>query len=86
MVKLKKWDKVYIEWTDITGEGPNWSEDKDDDLIPAECKTVGFVLQHNKKFIKICGSYSSEHVSDKTVIPRGCISKIELLDHLNEPK
>ena len=57
------------------GQGPNWEEDKDD-LKPADCETLGFVLYKNKKYITVCGSKADCNVSDRTVIPRGCIVEL----------
>ena len=78
-MKLSKWDMVLIEWDDTVGQGPNWEEAKDN-LLPAECKTVGMVLYKNKKYITVCGSVTDEAVSDRTVIPQGCIREIVVLE------
>ena len=82
-MKLKKWDTVHIRWQDIVGEGPNWAEDKDD-LKPARCSTLGFILYNNKKSITVCGSRADDHVSDRTVIPKGCIVRIIKLQPVDE--
>ena len=74
--KLHKWDVVFIIWQDITGQGPAWEVDIDDDLLPAVCVTSGIVLQYNKQFVKICGSANAETISDKVTIPRGTILKV----------
>ena len=83
-MKLKKWDKVHIKWQDIVGQGPNWEEDKDD-IKPANCETLGFVLYENKNYITVCGSKADENVSDRTVIPRGCIVELIKLIPKDDP-
>ena len=81
-MKLQKFDFVHIEWYDIVGEGPNWSEDKDDDLLPAPCVTGGYILQgwtQRAKYLKVASSMNQETVSDKTAYPKGAIKDIILL-------
>ena len=76
---LKKWDSVHVKWQDIVGEGPHWDE-CNDDLKPASCETLGFVLYKNKQYLTICGSKTDNVVSDKTVIPWGCIVEVIKLE------
>jgi hypothetical protein len=78
-MNLKKWDIILIEWNDTVGQGPIWEEIADN-LKPAKCRTVGFVLFKNRQYITVCGSKADDNVSDRTVIPRGCISEIVVLE------
>jgi hypothetical protein len=77
-MKLKKWDMVLVKWDDTVGQGPVW-EEASDNLTPAKCDTLGFILYNNKQYITVCGSKTDGSVSDRTVVPKGCISEIVLL-------
>ena len=66
---------VLIKWDDTVGQGPVW-EEANDNLKPAKCETLGFVLYKNREYITVCGSKADDNVSDRTVIPQGCISEV----------
>ena len=78
-MKLKKWDLILVRWYDTVGQGPVWEEDNDD-LKPAWAETIGFVLYKNKNYLTLCGSKTEDVISDKTVIPQGCVYEVIKLE------
>ncbi len=46
---------VLVEWKDATTYGDNFTMEEIKELICGSCKTIGFLLEKNKEYIKICG-------------------------------
>jgi hypothetical protein len=74
---------VAIHWDDAMGPtGPWEGSDSISPLIPAKCKTVGFVLEENDLYITVVQTYYIEEngtptVSGRMTIPKGCIEAIK---------
>lgn len=74
---MKKGDRVLVVWYDITAELHT-----EDDIEPVEAETVGWIDCCNKNWVRIVTTRYREKrrfakLSDKIVIPKGCIKSIE---------
>lgn len=57
--KRKNPKLYYIEWEDPASEHSGWFELIDDELeklVPAEVKSVGWIIKENKKYIVVASS------------------------------
>ena len=78
------WRKVQVKWADIVSHSDWFDIPKAKKLKPAICFTRGYLFHEDKDTVIIIGSYNLstddnltiEQVSDITVIPKGCIIKI----------
>lgn len=66
---------VCVEWDDA------WFEVDDSGNRPAEydCKTVGFLLEENEKWVRLAGELIPGGHRAVTHIPRACVRHIEWL-------
>ena len=78
----KKSPKLYfVEWKDPTSTHNGWfelSESEIDKLLPAEVKSVGWVIRENKDFIVLASSLIEKDNcgSGDTTILRGLITNM----------
>jgi len=69
---------VLVKWED-SASASGWTDE--DDLAPAECETVGYLLKKNKDRVVVVQSTSDiAHYDNRFAIPRGCIKSIKELD------
>lgn len=89
-MKHINYDKVIVEWLDISSDGCDgaWNtEDQLKDLVPAICTTIGYLYEDNKDWIKTFATYSINEnsedfdIGDAVVIPRGCILLIKKIEN-----
>jgi len=82
-IKINKLKLVEVEWEDILSSESGWVDIESIIVKPDELlhKTTGYLLILDKKYAVIIGSISSilENASSITIIPRGCIQKINYL-------
>lgn len=75
--KMKKDELVMVQWDD-SASNSSWvfKEDAKPGLL--SCRTVGFVLEDNKKHLSLyCTDCENGKISDQTCIPRSCVRKIQ---------
>jgi|SRR3990172_7792632 len=85
-LKKTKWPLtklVEVEWEDITSENGGWSS-IDDSKKNSHCvimKSAGYLLEKNKKYVKICMTQADEDMGLALVktFPIGCVKKIRTL-------
>ena len=71
----KKGSLVRCEWLDATGYvGVEESVPK-----PSPCATVGWIHEVKDEYIVLASSLYQDNVGDFTVLPRGMIQKVKLL-------
>ena len=88
-MKHINYDKVIVEWLDISSDGCDdaWNtEEQLKDLVPALCTTIGYLYEDNKDWIKTFATYSFN--SDQTLdfgdcvcIPKGVVRSIRKLEN-----
>lgn len=74
--KLKKYDLLYVRWTDsYTLNHGEWTDEDDIEDIEVEIETVGLFLRKTSKTLTICqGRYINDSGAHGVfVIPLGCI-------------
>jgi hypothetical protein len=70
---------VEVLWEDITSN-TGWHEPKEIlHYKPLEIKTVGYLINKDKKYLKLGHTVSEDNDSDFTIIPVGVIKKIRSL-------
>jgi hypothetical protein len=75
LTQVKKGDSVCVKWLDIKA-----ALHTDEQILPAHAITLGWVDASNPTWIRISTTkYVGEldELSDKIVIPRGCIENIK---------
>ena len=72
--KFKKGDRVFIEWVDIVADVHT-----EDDIVPCEAETVGWVDAQSPTWIRVLTSRYLDgcNLADKIVIPKGCIKNVK---------
>ena len=71
-------DLVYVEWMDhATGSG--WLPDDDVNTDPVPCRSIGWVLKHDKKVLVLFAmeDTAAKVTSGRQYIIKGCITKIK---------
>jgi len=85
-MKLKKYDKIEIDWTDSCTHVTRWTDEKKydyekDDKFTRTGKSTGYYLKSTKSNIFFCqrlfGLEKDRDVGGVDSIPRGCILKIK---------
>ena len=70
---------LIVDWYD-TESKPEWTE-KDDTKKwgnkYCEIRSVGFLIDDNKKCLVLCAMYNDNDFGDIHKIPKGCIKKIK---------
>lgn len=70
---------VLVEWLD-TSSNSNWATKEEAKPKVLTCRTIGFLLERNKKHIAIYATDSeSGNISDRVCIPKGCIKSVKRL-------
>lgn len=75
--KFAKYEMLLVEWDDIYSD-PAWRSDANT-VDTAKVLTIGFYLDNKGRKLRIAHSLCSDGDSDVTVIPFGCVSKIDKL-------
>ena len=93
-MRFKKYDIVEIEWLDSHSIGgwkspkevKDWIERANNDFL---IKTLGYFVQEDKNFIRICQSYDSQHLNpdgerddnkdNLFAVARKCIERIRII-------
>jgi hypothetical protein len=82
-VHLTKGTKlVKVEWKDAF-ESNGWSYDLDE-MVPADCSTIGYLIQDLETHITVASSTADHGVCNCMTIPKGCIVKITDLKEAEE--
>ena len=80
-IKLKntKYFFYKVIWEDITADGGHATAEEFQKMKPSIMITHGYLFEKNKKYVRTFASYeeNDELFSDRNVIPRGCILKME---------
>tara|TARA_X000001382_G_scaffold99888_1_gene74387 strand:- start:43 stop:276 length:234 start_codon:yes stop_codon:yes gene_type:complete len=71
--KLKKHDRVLVEWVDIVVDVHT-----EDEIEPCQAETVGWIDSLTKKYIRVITSRYLDtcDLADKIVIPMGCVNNV----------
>ncbi len=70
---------VEVEWEDAASSG-GWATKESYMLSPVICKTTGYLLQKNKKYLVVVQSEDQNgKVNDAITIPMKCVKKIRRL-------
>lgn len=82
---MKKYDIIEVTWVDSHSDEGVWKDKREfEDWIiegaqKAEVKTVGYFLQEDKDFIRICQSKDGGELLDSLfAIAKPCIKKIHV--------
>ena len=65
---------VKVEWKDAF-ETNGWSYELEE-MVPADCTTIGYLVQDCETYITIVSSSADCGVCNCMTIPKGCIVKI----------
>ena len=77
---MKKYSKVEVIWTDSTSGKIEWEYLSDLDKLPtSKCRTIGYVLEDNKKYITLGFSMGGKQVCGRMTIPRHAIITVRKL-------
>ena len=79
MKKYKLNTVLLVDWTDIKTD-PVWRPDQTAGERPndIDCHTAGFYTHHDSDLLYLAHTYGLGE-RDKTTIPIGCITKIEIV-------
>ena len=65
-----KYKKISITWLDSKGI-TGWEHIEDiEPMPPAECKSIGFLVDETKKYITIAQTISDSQLMGRTTIPK----------------
>jgi len=71
---------IYCEWVDSRGACDGWEfREGMEPLEPAQCKTVGFVLDETQSYVTLAMSVSQDQTWARKTIPVCCITRREVL-------
>lgn len=74
MPKRKVGEPLIIEWLDIV-QDVRWQSQGEIKQPDSICKSIGFYLGEDKKFIYLASMMSSDE-RDQTSIPKGCVERV----------
>jgi len=83
---------VEVTWEDIIDDNVWMSESKIKTLTPIICKTVGYLYEETKKWVKLVGTYqvddtaTAEPFGYAITIPMGCVKKIRTIEYKEKKK
>ena len=79
VLKKRKYFFYKITWEDITADGGHATAFEFLGMKPSIMITHGYLFNKDKKYVRTFASYeeNDELFSDRNVIPRGCILKME---------
>jgi hypothetical protein len=66
---------IEVEWDDIVTRS-GWLEHREKETGPAACRTVGYVLVRDDKYVVLSASWSDQDRADTTTIPMGVVRSI----------
>ena len=74
---------VLIEWLDSVGGTPEWEHREGiEPLTPAQCCSVGFLLEDGEDYKTLAMTISDTQVQSRLTIPTAAVTKIERLKFL----
>lgn len=80
--KFQKYDILVVSWLDIVSESKWHNKEEVENAEAVSVKTIGFFLDNKKRQLRIAHSIAKDGDCDVTVIPYGCINKIENLSEV----
>ena len=66
---------VEVTWSDIATRG-GWLSHREHETGPVECRTVGYLMKRDDKFVVLSASWSTQDRADTTTIPMGVVHSI----------
>lgn len=75
----KKQKIVKIDWLDSGGNNLIWEFKDSWQLDAHKITSVGILVSSNKKEVIICQSESQDQYGRLFVIPKGCVTRIDIL-------
>ena len=79
MKKYKKNTVLAIDWIDAKVNTEWLDADEAEERPEIFCQTVGYYLKHDKEIIWLSSSIGDDEQREQSVIPIGCITRIEIL-------
>jgi len=73
-------DLVEIEWLDVVSNSAWLSEQEAIELLPTQCKSVGYFLNETEDLIRLSHTIQLDGDRDVSVIPKGIIRNIRKLN------
>jgi len=85
--KLKKYDLIKVTWLDSFETGsPYWKDEYEVDIeTGATVESIGYYLDHGKKWLAVCSGHFEEMVMGLFYIPVGCIESLDVLETTRNP-
>ena len=82
LINKKRYYFYKIHWIDITGDAGHATAAEFDQFECSKMITFAYIYKKSKKFIWTFSSFDTkdEVFSDRNVMPRGCVLKLEKLD------
>ena len=82
LINKKRYYFHKIHWIDITGDAGHATAEEFDKFECSKMITFAYIYKKSKKFIWTFSSFDTkdEVFSDRNVMPRGCVLKLEKLD------
>ena len=79
VINKKRYYFYRIEWWDILGDSGHADANEFMDMTPVVMITNAYVFYNDSKVLRTFSSYDSneEVFSDRNVLPKGCIKKME---------
>jgi hypothetical protein len=78
---VEKLKKIEIEWIDSKRGDSGWEyRDGLSSLLPAKCKTIGFLLEDTPAYKTVAPTISETQILGRISIPCCCILKVKKLD------
>lgn len=72
----KKEKIVLVDWEDSVGDNACWLQrDKMKPVLPAQCKTAGFLLEETEKYVTIVQTIDDTQLMGRISIPKRSIIK-----------
>jgi len=79
-VSMTKDKPVLVTWIDSCGSGHLWESRRHSaPLLPAECESVGFIVDRADDYITLSSAGNDSEVLSRFTIPKACIKRIRRL-------
>ena len=79
--KLKYGDLLKVSWDDIVSVESWISEEDAQEVKPAGCISVGWLISNETEVIRLAATVSDLQESSVIVIPKGCITAIKVIQY-----
>jgi len=71
---------VCIDWEDAASNSGYYNKDKPKETTTVNARTVGFLMENNRKVVKICAEgFEDGEFRHVHAIPKGMVRKITIL-------